>query len=166
MRLITTLTATVKGRASSLTPAATSPASYAAVPAARASGSALQPLDPAMLARELVIVVVDVATRRLRRSVPHDPLQPRKLRLRRRQGEPPECVPERVRLRLLTGMSAASVISPTILITALVDSFPSASGNEAVAPAPAKPREQKWIVGQLGDLVAQLPPALECVDDV
>ena len=90
-----------------------------------------------MLGRELVIDVVDVATRRLRRSVPHDPLQPRKLRLRRRQVEPPECVPERVRLRLLTGMSAASMIGPTILITAVIDSCPSASGNEAVAPAPA-----------------------------
>jgi len=119
-----------------------------------------------MLGRELVIVVVDVATRRLRRSVPHDPLQPRKLRLRRRQMEPPECVPERVRLRLLTGMSAASMIGQTILITAVIDSCPSASGNEAVALAPAKPREQKWVVGQLGDLVAQLPQALECVDDV
>ena len=70
MRLITTLSATVKGRASSLAPAATSPACYAAVPAARsrrrsarrASGSALQPLDPAMLGRELVIVVADAAT--------------------------------------------------------------------------------------------------------
>ena len=65
-----------------------------------------------------------------------------------------------------TGTSAASMIGPTILITAVIDSCPAASGNEAVAPAPAKPREQKWIVGQLGDLVAQLPPALECVDDV
>jgi len=103
--LITTLTATVKGRASCLAAAATSPASYAAVPAARssrrASGSALQPLDPAMLGRELMIVVVDVATRRLRRSVPHDPPQPRKLRLRRRHVEPPEGAPERVRVRLL-----------------------------------------------------------------
>ena len=66
MGLITTLTATVKGRAFCQAAAATSPASYAAVPAARssrrASGSALQPLDPAMLGRELVIVVVDVPT--------------------------------------------------------------------------------------------------------
>jgi hypothetical protein len=57
--------------------AATSPASDAAVPAGRSrrrsarrvSGSALQPLDPAILGRELVIVVVDLATRRLRRRV-------------------------------------------------------------------------------------------------
>jgi hypothetical protein len=58
------------------------------------------------------------------------------------------------------------MIGQTILITAVIDSCPSAARNEAVAPAPAKPREQKWVVGQLGDLVAQLPPALECVNDV
>ena len=57
------------------------------------------------------------------------------------------------------------MIGRTILITAVIDGCPSASGNEAVAPAPAKPGEQKWV-GQLGDLIAQLPPALECVDDV
>ena len=57
------------------------------------------------------------------------------------------------------------MIGRTILITAVPDSCPSASGNEAVAPAPAKPREPKWVVGQLGDLVAPLPPALECVND-
>jgi hypothetical protein len=58
------------------------------------------------------------------------------------------------------------MIGQTILITAVIDSCPSASGNEAVAPAPAKPREQKRVVGRLGDLVAQLPPALECVNHV
>jgi hypothetical protein len=57
------------------------------------------------------------------------------------------------------------MIGRTILIIAVVDSCPSASENEAVAPATAKPREQKWIVGQLGDLVAQLPPALESVTE-
>ena len=58
------------------------------------------------------------------------------------------------------------MIGPTILITAVIVSCPSASENQALAPAPAKPRKQKWVVGQLGDLVAHLPPALECVDDV
>ena len=65
-----------------------------------------------------------------------------------------------------TGPSATSRIGPTILITAVIDACPTAPGNEAVAPALGKPRAEKWVVGQPGDLVAELPPALECVDDV
>jgi hypothetical protein len=48
----------------------------------------------------------------------------------------------------------------------VIDACPTAPGNEAVAPALGKPRAEKWVVGQPGDLVAELPPALECVDDV
>jgi hypothetical protein len=49
-----------------------------------------------------------------------------------------------------TGTSAASMIGRTILITAVVHSRPSASGNEAVLPALAKPREQKWVMASSG----------------
>jgi hypothetical protein len=58
------------------------------------------------------------------------------------------------------------MIGRTILITAGVDSCPSGSGNEPSRQRPpSRGREQRWVVGQFGELVAQLPPALECVND-